>query len=147
MGHANAACPSSCPFRGCRTARCLLHTPPHLCRQLEGSRLVSSSHTCLRVRASNVCTRALPRCEFSSRRSPPPSLLLSVLSPFPFSPPPEHLCVVFSLPSPLPFSATTFPFCSVLRAQTVLGVRAEGVLREMLLMLQLFGLHVSFWAH
>lgn len=149
MGHANAARPSACPFRGCRTACCLLHTPPHLCRELEGSSLVSRSHTCLRAYASNVCTQVLPSCNFSSRRSPPPSLLPSVLlSPFPLSPPPAHLCVVFlaSLPPPLPFSATTFPFCSVLRAQTVVGVRAESVLREMLLMLQLFGLHVSFWA-
>lgn len=147
VGHANAAS----PFRGYRTARCLLHTPPLLCREFEGSSLASRSHTCLRVCASNVCTQVLPGCNFSSRHSPPPSLLTSVLlsSPFPFSPPPAHLCVVVlaSFPPPLPFSATTFPFCSVLRAQTVAGVRAESELREMLLMLQLFGLHVSFWAH
>lgn len=32
VGHANAAHLSACPFRGCRTARCLLHTPPSLVR-------------------------------------------------------------------------------------------------------------------
>lgn len=145
-------CPA-CPFRGCRTARCLLHTPLHLCRQLEGWSLVSRSHTCLRVCASNVCTLVLPDLQLF----PPgallhlPSVCLSSSLLFPlFPPPPAHLCVVFlaSLPPPLPFffSATTFPFCSALRAQTAAGVRAESVLGEMLLMLQLFGLHVSFWA-
>lgn len=130
-------CPA-CPFRGCRTARCLLHTPLHLCRQLEGWSLVSRSHTCLRVCASNVCTLVLPDLQLF-----PPGALLhlpsvclssSLLSPL-VPPPPAHLCVVFlaSLPPPLPFfffSATTFPFCSALRAQTAAGVasreRARG---------------------
>lgn len=128
MGHANAAHLSACPFRGCRTARCLLHTHPHLCRELEGLSLVSRSHTCLCVCASNVrapvrlCAATFPRRALG---------LSYLLSPLPFSPPPAHLCVVFlaPLPPPLPFSATTSPARSVLRAQTVAGVRAESALR------------------
>lgn len=144
VGHANAAHLSACPFRGCRTARCLLHTPPHLCRELEGLSLVSRSHTCLCVCASNVrapvrlCAATFPRGALG---------LSSLLSPFPLL---QHTFVLFSLPLfllLLPFSATTSPARSVLRAQTVVGVRAENMPREMLLMLQLFGLHVCFWAH
>lgn len=112
MGHANAAHLSACPFRGCRTARCLLHTPPHLCRELEGLSLVSRSHTCLCVCASNVrapvrlCAATFPRGALG---------LSSLLSPLPFSPPPAHLCVVFlaPLPPPPPFFSHSFscPLC------------------------------------
>lgn len=100
MGHANAARLSACPFRGCRTARCLLHTPLHLCRQLEGWSLVSRSHTCSRVCASNVCTLVLPhlRLFLQALSSTFPPSVCPPLSFSPYSPLLQHTFVLFSLP-------------------------------------------------
>lgn len=114
-GLTNAAGPSACPFGGCRTARCLLHTPPHLCRELEGLSLAGRSHTCLRVCASNGCTQV--GLQFFLPTFPP-----FVCPPLSFPPPPAHLCVVFLPLFLLPSLFSTSPLCSVLRAQTVAGV-------------------------
>lgn len=124
----------------------LAHTPLTCAGKLEGLSLVSRSHTCLRVCASNGRTPA-PQ-PFLEAHSGSPSLLPSVLlSPLPSSSTPLCCfpCPLFLLPSL--FQPQLFLPALVLRAQTVAGVRAESVLREMLLMLQLLGLHVSFWAH
>lgn len=90
------------------------------CRRLEGSSLVSRSHTCLRMRVpvcANVQSSGFPR----------DTLTLSILLPSVFlSPPPAHLCVVFLAPLPLPsLFSHNFPFCSAPCVQTVAGARAE----------------------
>lgn len=117
------------------------------CRRLEGSSLVSRSHTCLRKRVS-VCANV------QSFDCPRDTLTLSILlptvfrSPFSF-PLLQHTFVLFSLPlflSP-PFSATTFPSALPHVCRLWLVSELRECWGEMLLMLQLFGLHASVRAH
>lgn len=118
VGHANAAHLSACPFRGCRTARCLLHT-------LEGLSLVSRSHTCLRACASNGCTPA-PQ-PFLEAHSGSPSLLPSVLlSPLPSSSTPLCCfpCPLFLLPSLFQPQLFLPALSCVLRLRLVCELRA-----------------------
>lgn len=78
----------------------LAHTPLTCAGKLEGLSLVSRSHTCLRVCASNGCTPA-PQ-PFLEAHSGSPSLLPSVLlSPLPSSSTPLCCfpCPLFLLPS------------------------------------------------
>lgn len=119
VGYANTVCLSACPFRGSRAARCFLHTPPHLHR-LQKTFPRDTSHT-------------LP--SFPLSYSPVPSSSCTPLCCFP--------CPSFFA---LPLQPQLFLPFSVLCAQTVLRVRTGRALGGMLLMLQLFGLHVSFRA-
>lgn len=146
VGYANPGCLSACPFRGSRAARCLSHTHPHSCRVqrtwwVEPSQQVSHTLACVCVYGAETFL------ETHSHTLPSFSpLSCSHLSPFPSSSTP--LCC---FPCPLflspPSSASLVSLCSVLCAQSAVSVRAGSALDEMLLMLQLFGLHVSFRAH
>lgn len=143
VGYANPGRLSACPFRGSRAARCFLHTHPHSRRVQRTWRLkptqqvshtlhVYGAETFLETHSSLLLLSSVLLSSFSL-----PLLLL-------------HTFVLFSLPlflSPPLFSLTSSPsaLSDVLRLWLV--HETEGVRGEMLLMLQLFGLNVSFRAH
>lgn len=146
VGYANTGCLSACPFRGSRAARCFLHTHPHSCRvqrtwRVEPSQQVSHTLACVCIWSWNF-----PRDTLTHS-----SLLLSsvLLSSFSF-PLLQHTFVLFSLPlflSPPSSASLVFPSALSYVLRLWLVCEVKGVQGEMLLMLQLFGLHVYLRAH